>query len=76
MSDSTDLTETITQTASEPASAMGDGQSATGQRLTDLIEADRYLATKKAGSQTGARGRRRSAFACLRPAQASPPGAA
>jgi hypothetical protein len=38
-----DLTDTILQTAQEPASAASDGQSATAHSLKDLIEADRYV---------------------------------
>lgn len=43
---STDLQTTIAQAATEPFSATGDNGSATGRSLTELIEADRYLAGK------------------------------
>jgi hypothetical protein len=43
-----DLEETIRTAAAEPASASADGQSATAQPLRDLIDADKYLATKAA----------------------------
>jgi hypothetical protein len=45
-----DLTDTILQTAQEPASASSDGQSATAHSLKDLIEADKYLSQQAGGA--------------------------
>lgn len=46
-----DLTEQITQAASDPAAASGDGQSATARPLGELIDADRYLGNKAAAAR-------------------------
>ena len=67
MSDSTDLTEQIEETAQGPAAVTTDGLSVQAQPLPDLVEADRYLATKAAA---GSRGRG------LRITKLVPPGAA
>lgn len=48
MPESSDLTELITETTEAPASVTTDGQSVTTQPLTALIEADKYLQSKKA----------------------------
>lgn len=48
----TDLDATILANAQGPAQASSDAGSFTQQKLTDLIEADRYLASKCAGSKT------------------------
>ncbi len=45
-----DLTDKITEGAQEPKSASTDAGSATGRDLRELIEADRYLASKAAAS--------------------------
>jgi hypothetical protein len=42
----TDLSATIAQAATEPASATGDNGSATNRPLAELILADQYLASK------------------------------
>jgi hypothetical protein len=46
--DPTDLSETIASEAVAPLSSSGDNHSATGRPITDLIEADKYLASKAA----------------------------
>lgn len=43
-----EVEDAITQAAQEPRSAFADGVGATGQDIGDLIEADRYLESKKA----------------------------
>lgn len=43
-----DLSDQITDLASNPASTAGDGQSLTEQPLPALIQADQYLAAKAA----------------------------
>lgn len=48
MADPTDLTDTIATEAASPVSSSGDGQTATGRSIADLIAADRYLAAKAA----------------------------
>lgn len=45
---SDDLEETISDAAAEPAAASGDAGSVTQRPLPDLIDADRYLAGKRA----------------------------
>ena len=50
-----DLDDTIRENAQGPAKASGDAGAIEQHRLTDLIEADRYLASKEA-SKTKARG--------------------
>jgi hypothetical protein len=65
-----DLTDTILQTAQEPASAAQDGQSATAHSLKDLIETDRYIR-----SQAGAAGLTRKSRG-LRFNRIVPPGSA
>ena len=48
------LEETIRKNASGPKSAQVDGQRVEQHALTDLIQADKYLASKKAAkSRTG-----------------------
>ncbi|MFI4874633.1 MAG: hypothetical protein ACIALR_04820 [Blastopirellula sp. JB062] len=49
-----DLSDTIKQAAADPQRVTVDGISADARSIKDLIEADRYLASKKA-----AKGRRR-----------------
>lgn len=46
-----DFTETIETAAVEPQSASADGVMVQGRSLADLIEADRYLAAKRAASK-------------------------
>jgi len=43
-----DLSETIEQAATKPESASVDGVSAKARSLTELIEADKHLASKRA----------------------------
>lgn len=43
-----DLSDTIAAQAALPITSSDDGQSATGQPLPNLIEADKYLAAKRA----------------------------
>jgi hypothetical protein len=43
-----DLADTIEQAAGTPESASADGTSAKARSIPDLIEADRYLASKRA----------------------------
>jgi hypothetical protein len=50
-----DLDDTIRQNASGPAKAAGDAGSVEQHKLTDQIEADRYLASKQA-AQSKSRG--------------------
>ena len=54
-----DLTEKIQETAEGPARMSVDGRSADQQRIPDLIDADRYLESKKAVKK-GNRGLRMS----------------
>lgn len=61
-----DLSETIAKVAEGPAAAQNAaGESATQQKLTDLIEADRHLAAKAAAGNP---------FAALRSLPTLPPG--
>ena len=72
MPDPTDLSETIASEAAAPLSSSGDGQSATGRSIDELIKADQYLAAKAA-----ARSKRRGLlFTKLvpPPAAGDPPG--
>jgi hypothetical protein len=57
MPDETDLTETIAESAKQPAKASGDMGSMEEHALTEKIEADRYLASK-AAAKTPKRGLR------------------
>lgn len=70
-----DLTGKIEEAAAEPASAAGDGQSATSHPLPDLIEADKYLKAKRAITGTNANGGPKTAFGMLGVARIIPPGA-
>ena len=54
MTETPNLTETIRKNASGPKSAQVDGQRVEQHALTDIIQADKYLASKKAAkSRTG-----------------------
>ncbi len=46
-----DLSSDIETAATEPSSATIDGNTVTQRRIKDVIEADRYLASKTAGSR-------------------------
>jgi len=48
-----DLDDTIRDNAAGPAKASGDAGSMEQHKLADQIEADRYLAAKKAAAQKG-----------------------
>ena len=48
-----DLTDTIRENASNPKSAKGDSISVEQHSLSEQIEADRYLASKKAAGGKG-----------------------
>lgn len=48
MSDSGDLSDAIEQAAKQPLAATGDEGSVTARPIGELIDADRYLASKKA----------------------------
>lgn len=48
---SDDITDQITTLAQSPLKASGDSGSVEMPKLTDLIEADRYLASKSAASK-------------------------
>ena len=61
-----DLTDQITENASGPKAAKGDALSVEQHSLRDQIQADRYLASKKAARATGLG---------LRTSQILPPGA-
>lgn len=68
MSDEADaITDAIKANAAGPASVSGDAGSVTQRPLSELIEADKYLAAKEAGKQPN-RG--------LRLTKLVPPGAA
>lgn len=71
-----DLSETIEKAAATPASAQAGGQSATARPIEELIEADRYLASKEVAAGTNGRGGKRSGWNSLRTARAIPPGGA
>jgi len=49
----TDLEDTIKQTAQDPAQASDEAGSFTGQRLLDQIEADKYLQRIAAAGRSG-----------------------
>jgi hypothetical protein len=51
MADATDLSETIAEEAVSPASSSSDGQASAGRSISELIEADQYLAAKAAAAQ-------------------------
>lgn len=51
----TDLEQVIAQAAAEPARASGDEGSVDARPIGELIEADRYLASKRA-AENGSRG--------------------
>lgn len=54
MTETPNLTEVIQRNASGPKSAQVDGQRVEQHALTDIIQADKYLASKKAAkSRTG-----------------------
>ena len=57
-----DLTETIEQVATEPASFTADGQTATNPDISKLIEADRHLKGKAATAAPNPNGGRTSAW--------------
>jgi hypothetical protein len=65
-----DLADRIEERAAEPLKAAQDGRSAEGHSLPDLIAADNHLAGNDALSGTNDQGTQRSAWGCLRPAQA------
>ena len=48
MAEDNDLSEAISETAKGPASVSIDGNTTVAQKITDQIEADRYLASKNA----------------------------
>ena len=48
MAEDNDLCDLIQQTAQGPASVTIDGNTTVAQKITDQIEADRYLASKNA----------------------------
>lgn len=50
MSDAGDLSEVITTAAKRPLSASGDEGSVQSRSISELIEADRYLASKRASA--------------------------
>lgn len=70
-----DLTDQIVSEAAEPIASSGDGESATGRTLTELIEADKYLKGQQAVSVPNENGGPRSGWGGLRTARAIPPGA-
>jgi hypothetical protein len=69
----TDLTNSIAESAAAPQSTTTDGLTVSEHSLLSQIEADKYLAAKKAATATGPTGKKRSGFAHLRPAKAVPP---
>ena len=50
MAEDNKLDAVIVETASGPAKASNDAGSVEAQKVSDIIEADRYLASKKAAS--------------------------
>lgn len=70
------LGEIIASESALPLKSGGDGQSAEGQPLPDLIAADKHLAAKTTLAVTNANGGSRSGWAGLRPARVIPPGGA
>ena len=52
MAEAADLQETIATAATGPAKASSDAGSVEQHKLTDLIEADRYLASKGAAKSS------------------------
>lgn len=70
-----DLVDTISDAATEPASASGDGQSMSARSIDDMIKADQYGKAATAAEQSNDFGGRRSPWNGLRPARVVPPGA-
>ena len=70
-----DLTGAIADVAANPASVTAGDRTITEQSLADLIEADRYLAGKRAVAGGNAAGGSRSGWGALRPAKVVMPGA-
>lgn len=73
--DATDLSSTIETVAGRPQRVAVDGQEVQSHGLTEIIEADRYLAGKAALTGAAAQGGARSGWNSLRPARMIPPGA-
>lgn len=71
-----DLTDTIASEAQLPASSSSDGQAAEGRPLTELVAADKHLATKGVLAGTNAAGGPKSGWRGLRAARVVPPGGA
>jgi hypothetical protein len=69
----TDLTQTIADSAAAPQSTTTDGVTVTEHSLPDQIAAAKFLAAQQAAAATGPTGKKRSAWAYLRPAKAVPP---
>lgn len=63
----------VAQAAAAPQSISTDGLSVSEHSLSSQIEADKYQASKRAGKQASATGKKRSGFGMLRPAKAVPP---
>jgi hypothetical protein len=61
--------DAIAERAAKPASASGDGQSASAHPIPDQIAADQYAQGVSKASTTG------TGWALLRPARFEPPGA-
>jgi hypothetical protein len=71
----TDLTDTIADLAANPQTVTAGDRTVTEQKLGDVIEADKHLASKRAVSGQNASGGPRSPWNALRPARAVLPGA-
>ncbi len=68
MSDEPDLTDSIEESAQQPAKVVSDGLEVDAQPLPDQIAADRYL-KEQAALKGGVSG-----WGCTRPARVVPPG--
>lgn len=51
--DKSPLEDEIKEAAASPQSASGDGETVTARSLVEMIEADKYLAAKKAANSKG-----------------------
>lgn len=70
-----DLTEQIAAEAAEPIASSGDGESATGRTLPELIEAHKFFKGQESVAGMNENGGPRSGWGGLRTARAVPPGA-
>lgn len=75
MADANSIDDIIATEAALPQTSQSDGQLATGQSLTQLIEVSKHIAAKAALSGTNSTGGARSAWSGLRAAKGLTPSA-